>query len=164
MPAHAGIIWSLAFTADGATLLSAGEDKVVRIWDLKAGKLLGSLGGDDGEAALAADPSDRGAQLFRKCAACHSLRADGGYKAGPTLHGVFGRHAGTVPGYPYSDALKKTQIVWNDKTVKRLFEVGPDVLTPGSKMPLQRMPSAQDRKDLVDFLERATKAAPAPKR
>jgi cytochrome c len=156
LPAHSGIIWSLAFSADSATLLSAGEDRVVRIWDLAAGKLLGSLGGDDGEAAIAADPSDRGAMLFRKCAACHSLRADGGFKAGPTLHGVFGRRAGTLPGYPYSEALKQADIIWTADTVSKLFEVGPDVLTPGSKMPLQRMPKAEDRKDLVEFLQRVT--------
>ncbi|MCG8546205.1 MAG: cytochrome C, partial [Alphaproteobacteria bacterium] len=93
--------------------------------------------------------------------ACHTLSDDGTFKAGPTLHGLFGRRAGSVEGYPYSDALKDLSLVWTEKTVSDLFDLGPDKLTPGSKMPLQRMPSAKDRKDLIDFLKRATKPAAA---
>jgi cytochrome c len=152
--AHKGMIWSLVFTPDGKYLLSAGQDEVVRIWDLTRGKILGSLGATDDSVAAFRDSSDPGARLFRKCAACHSLRPDGGYKAGPTLHGLFGRRAGSLPGYPYSDAMRNATIVWTPETVAKLFELGPDDYTPGSKMPLQRIPSARDRAALVGFLKR----------
>jgi cytochrome c len=46
--------------------------------------------------------------------------------------------------------------VWTEQTVARLFEVGPDVMVPGSKMPLQRLPDARDRADLDTYLKRIT--------
>ena len=101
------------------------------------------------------DP-EHGKALFRACAFCHTLTPDGGNRAGPTLWNLFGRPAGAVDGYRYSAALKDSGIVWNEDTVARLFEVGPDAMTPGSKMPLQTIPSASDRADLVAYLKAAT--------
>ena len=66
-------------------------------------------GADD---PLAAYGDDRGAQVFRACVACHTLTPDEGNRAGPTLHGVFGRRIATLPGYNFSPALKKLDIVW----------------------------------------------------
>ena len=65
--------------------------------------------------------------------------------------------AGTLDGYPYSKALLDSDIVWNADSINRLFADGPDVVTPGTKMPIQRMKNAQDRIDLVTFLKMATK-------
>ena len=84
---------------------------------------------------------------------CNSARS-----AGPTLAGVFGRKIATLPGYNFSEALKKFNIVWTPETVAKLFEIGPMAYTPGTKMPEQRIGSAEDRDALVKFLERATKA------
>ena len=61
-----------------------------------------------------------------------------------------------MEGYRYSASLKDSGIVWTEDTVAKLFEVGPDTLTPGSKMPLQRIDDAQQRADLIAFLRRAT--------
>ena len=72
-------------------------------------------------------------------------------------HGVFGRRAGSVGGYQYSDVLAGSDIVWNAKTIDQLFDIGPDYFIPGSKMPMQRIRRPVDRKDLVEFLERMTK-------
>jgi cytochrome c len=155
---HSGAVWSVAFTPDGKTLLSGGADGLVLTYDLMS---------EDAEQAparpagprVAALPDDgtRGAQLFRKCVACHAITADGGHRAGPTLYRLFGRTAGSHPGYPYSAALERSDLVWTEETVARLFEVGPEVLVPGSKMPLQRMPDAADRAALVAYLKRITK-------
>ena len=72
-------------------------------------------------------------QFARKCSVCHTLEKDGRNRAGPSLHGLFGRRAGTLPGYPYSEALRATDIVWTEETVEKLFELGPEIYTPGSK-------------------------------
>jgi len=79
-----------------------------------------------------------------------------GPRAGPSLWHVFGRRIATLPGYNFSPALKKMDIVWSKKTVAKLFEIGPAHYTPGTKMPEQKIGSAADRKALVDFLGRVT--------
>jgi cytochrome c len=67
---------------------------------------------------------------------------------------LMGRRAGSGPGYPYSPALRASGLVWNEATIDRLFAEGPQAVAPGSKMPLQKMPSAQDRADLIQYLTR----------
>ena len=106
---------------------------------------------------LKAYAGDHGAQVFRACVACHTLSPDEGNKAGPSLHGIFGRKHRHAAGLQYSDALKKMNIVWTPETVAKMFEVGPMTYTPGTKMPEQTIGSAADRKALVDFLAKATK-------
>ena len=85
---------------------------------------------------------------------CRPTRAT---RPGPTLAGIFGRKIATLPGYNFSPALKKLDIVWTPETVAKLFEVGPMAYTPGTKMPEQKIGSAEDRKALVEFLAKATK-------
>jgi cytochrome c len=94
--------------------------------------------------------------VFRACIACHTLSDKDGVRAGPTLAGIFGRKIASLPGYDFSEALKKLDIVWTPETVSRLFEIGPMAYTPGTKMPEQRIGSPEDRKALTDFLARAT--------
>lgn len=153
---HQGAVWAVAFTPDGGTLLSGGADGLVLTYDLAkaptaAKPVVAAL-----PAAVPADDGSRGARLFRKCAACHTVTPEGGHRAGPTLYRLFGRKAGSRPDYPYSAALERSDLVWNEQTIARLFEVGPETLTPGSKMPLQRMPSAADRAELVAYLKQIT--------
>jgi len=66
--------------------------------------------------------------------------------------------ADTVPGYPYSETLTGSDIVWTEESIDALFDLGPDDYIPGSKMPMQRIASAEDRRDLIAFL-RGTVAA-----
>ena len=77
-------------------------------------------------------------------------------RAGPSLHGVFGRRIATAPGYNFSEALKRLDIVWSAETIGKLFEIGPSRYTPGTKMPEQTIGSAEDRAALVRFLAKAT--------
>jgi cytochrome c len=112
---------------------------------------------------LAEFKGERGAELFQACAACHTLTPDGGNRAGPTLHGVFGRRIATAAGYNYSEGLRRLDIVWTADTIAKLFEVGPAQYTPGTKMPEQHITDAHDREALVRFLEKATAPKPEPK-
>jgi cytochrome c len=103
--------------------------------------------------AAAADPA-RGEQLWRKCASCHTLDANGRNRAGPRLHGVFGRAAGSVPNYSYSDALKKSGIVWSDATLDAYIKDA-EAFVPGTKM-YGGLSQDADREDLLAFLREAT--------
>ena len=73
------------------------------------------------------------------------------------MAGLFGRKIATLPGYSFSPALKKLDIVWTPETVSKLFEFGPDEFTPGTKMPELKIGAPEDRAALVKFLEKATK-------
>jgi cytochrome c len=149
--------WSAAFLPDGRTLLTGGADRMIRRWDAESGQPIDPVttgGPDDPLADYAADP---GAAVFRACVACHTLKPDEGNRAGPTLHGIFGRRIASLPGYNFSDALKRLDIVWTPETVAKLFEVGPASFTPGTKMPEQHIGTPEDRAALVEFLERATR-------
>jgi cytochrome c len=150
-------VWSAAFFPDNRTLLTGGTDRMIRRWDAVTGEPIGNVVMGAPEDPLAAFAGDHGADVFRACIACHTLRADEGVRAGPTLAGIFGRRIATLPGYNFSEALKQLDIVWTPETVAKLFEIGPMAYTPGTKMPEQRIGSAEDRAALVQFLEKATK-------
>jgi cytochrome c len=150
-------VWSAAFFPDGRTLLTGGSDRMIRRWDAVTGEPIGNVvmgGPEDPLAPFAGDP---GAEVFRACVACHTLNPNDGVRAGPTLAGIFGRKIATLPGYNFSEALRKLDIVWTPQTVSKLFEIGPAAYTPGTKMPEQRIGSAEDRAALVKFLEKTTK-------
>ncbi|WP_291846719.1 c-type cytochrome [Bradyrhizobium sp.] len=150
-------VWSVAFLPDSRTLLTGGADNIVRRWNAATGEPIDRLLLETTGDPLAAYAGDRGAEVFRACVACHTLGAEQASKAGPTLAGIFSRRIATAPGYNFSDALKRLDIVWTPETVSKLFEIGPQAYTPGTKMPEQRIGSEQDRAALVQFLERATK-------
>ncbi|ESR22867.1 c-type cytochrome [Lutibaculum baratangense] len=159
-----GPIWGLAFAPDGRAIYRAGLDDRAFLWRFDPANPFEPLdeefprrfqvGSDDGMGA-----GER--EFRRKCSVCHTLTPDGENRAGPTLYRLFGRKAGTVPGYPYSDALKELDIVWTEETVSQLFDHGPDIVTPGSKMPLQRLKNDLDRDALVAYLKEATEPSPA---
>ena len=149
-------VWSVTFSADGRSLWTGGTDRRVRRWDAATGRPIGPLGAESAEQVPAGvDP--HGARVWRACAACHSLTAEGGNMAGPHLHRLFGRRMGSVAGYEYSERLAQGDIVWTRETVADLFTRGPDEVTPGTKMPVQRVDNAEDLRALLDFLEATTR-------
>ncbi len=149
-------VWSAVFDTDGRTLWTGGADRRVRRWDAVAGRALGPVG-QAGDVAQREGLDAHGARVFRACSACHSLTAEGSNMAGPHLHGLFGRRMGSVAGYAYSDRLALGDITWTRETVADLFTRGPDVVTPGTKMPVQRVDNAEDMAALLRFLEQATR-------
>src|ERR1700693_2473715 len=85
---------------------------------------------------------DRGEQLYEACRDCHSLDKN---DVGPRHRGVYGRKAGSLPDYPYSDALKSSNIVWNEETLDKWL-TDPQTFVPGVKM-FFHLDNAQDRAD-----------------
>jgi cytochrome c len=106
--------------------------------------------------ALAQDAGDaaRGAELWAKCKACHTLEKNGRHIVGPRLAGLFGRRAGTQPGYGYSPAMRAAGIVWSEATLDEYLAKTVDYI-PGSKM-YGGLAIRQDRLDLIAWLKRAT--------
>jgi cytochrome c len=149
-------VWSVTFFPDSRTLMTGGADRMIRRWNAVTGEPFDSVVVGAPEDPLAAYNGEHGAEVFRACVACHTLSPGEGNKAGPTLAGIFGRRIAALPGYNFSPALKKLDIVWTPETVAKLFEVGPEHYTPGTKMPEQTIGSADDRKALVEFLEKVT--------
>lgn len=149
-------VWSLAFAPDGSVLFSGGGDRLVRRWNPRTGEHIGAVLAERPADDFAGLENTRGAEVFRACAVCHTLNPDDENRAGPTLHGIFGRRAGTAPGYNYSEAFRQLDLVWTPETVSRLFEIGPQAYTPGTKMPEQRVTNAQDRAALMEFLKSTT--------
>ncbi len=150
--ASAGPVWAVALA--GGALLVGGADNVVRAWDAATGAPRAATAEAVPEAALG---TSRGAQVFRACAACHTLAPADGARAGPSLHGLFGRRIATAAGYDFSPALRAMDIVWTPETVAALFEQGPNRYTPGTKMPEQRIPNPDDRRALIEFLQAETR-------
>ena len=151
-------VWSLAYTPDGRQLLTGGGDRIVRRWDARTGDHIGPVVIERGADIFAGlDDGSRGAEVFKACAVCHTLDAGPSNRAGPTLHGVIGRRIGTAPGYRYSKDFASHDIVWTKETIAKLFEVGPATYTPGTKMPEQTVGTAEDRRALVDFIEKASR-------
>jgi cytochrome c len=103
------------------------------------------------EASAAATDSnfERGKAVFeRRCTGCHALNQD---REGPHLQGVYGRTAGTVSGFDYSDALKKTHIVWNEETLNRWL-TDPQAMVPGANMDFY-VAKAEERADVIAYLK-----------
>jgi cytochrome c len=146
-------VWSLAFAADGRSLWSGGQDRRVRRWDAATARALGPLAPGVEEA----EAEGLGAEVWRACRACHALRPDDGPMAGPHLYGIFGRRMGSLPGYTYSERLARGDITWTPETVADLFTRGPDVVTPGTRMPVQRVGNAEELAALIRFLEERTR-------
>lgn len=109
-----------------------------------------------GLAAQAAPDAVRGEQLYARCAACHALNYD---RVGPRHCGLLGRRAGSVPGFAYSPAMKKSGLVWDEKTLN-LFLARPLAMVPGTAMTYDGVPDARDRSDLVAYLKAANGAPP----
>ena len=148
-----GPVWALAYTADSKSLLAGGIDDAAYIWP--AHHKLDAPIMATAKRGFLRDPakmSNGERQFRRKCSVCHSLADDGQRRAGPTLAGLFGRPAGSVPGYIYSDTVQNLGIDWTEETIDQLFDIGPDHFIPGSKMPMQRITRPEDRRDLIAYL------------
>lgn len=105
-------------------------------------------------AANAAD-AGRGEKLFVECASCHSIER-GVEGVGPSLFGLYQRKAGEVADYRYSPALKRSGIAWTPQALDT-YLADPQKSVPGNRMPYSGMTNAQDRADLIAYLEKFAK-------
>jgi len=100
--------------------------------------------------------AERGQRLFnQQCRACHTLEQGGASTTGPNLHGVFGRKAGTLAGYEFSDAMKNSGIVWDEATLVE-YNRDPKAKVPDTKMVYPGLKQPGQLADLIAYLKQAT--------
>src|SRR5579863_8288043 len=88
-----------------------------------------------------------GQAIFSRCKICHSIEA-GKNMVGPSLHGIFGRKAGTADNFAYSEAMQKSGVVWDDDTLTKYLR-GPQAFIPGDKM---AFPGIKDDEQIANLL------------
>jgi cytochrome c len=96
-----------------------------------------------------------GAEVFKKCRACHDIGPDAKNKVGPLLTGIVGRPAGKVEGFNYSTANKEAGgkgLVWTEAVLFNYLE-SPLSFMPGTKMAFAGLKDPQDRKDVIAYLK-----------
>jgi cytochrome c len=103
------------------------------------------------DAALAADP-EAGQKVFTKCRPCHQVGETAKNGVGPVLNGLFGRKAGSIQGYAYSDAYKALDKVWDEANFA-VYIKDPRGTTPGTKMTFPGLKSDDDIANITAFLK-----------
>lgn len=114
--------------------------------------------------AMADEPDlEKGAKVFRKCQACHTLEQGGANKVGPNLWGMFSRDVASAPDFNYTDAMteKAAEIgVWTDETLAE-YLTKPRDYVPGTNMSFAGLRREKDRVNILAYLRQETGAAPA---
>jgi cytochrome c len=113
-------------------------------WIIAMGALLVS-------AASVAQSVEHGRKVFEECIACHALKPTH-EDIGPSLFGVVGRKAGGSEGFRYSNAIKRSSVVWNKEALAK-FLVDPQAFLPGNRMPYAGLVAAEDRAAVIQYLE-----------
>lgn len=109
-------------------------------------------------AEVASGDAVRGEKIFKKCQACHTIEEGGPDRVGPNLHNVMERGIAAKEGYNYSPAMKKfakTGAKWTEETLFTYLKKPRD-LVPGTYMSFPGLKKAQDRDDLLAYLEKAS--------
>jgi cytochrome c len=101
---------------------------------------------------------ERGAKLYKRCRACHTLEDGGKHKVGPNLWDIYGKKAGSQRGFKYSKIMAASEIVWDDTTLDG-YIAKPSTFMKGNRMSFVGIKKAEDRTDLLLFLKAETTPA-----
>ena len=104
-------------------------------------------------SAIAADVA-AGQAIFARCKICHTVEAGGRSGVGPNLHGIFGRKAGSLDGFTYSEAMKNSGITWDDDTIRQYLN-DPKNFIPGNKMAFPGIKDEIELSNLLAYLHEA---------
>ena len=114
-----------------------------------------SSGSGDIMAMFASVSAAEGANVFKKCAACHSINEGGSNKIGPALWGVLGRSVGSVPDYKYSKAMAAYGKNWSFEEMNG-FLLKPKEWIKGTKMSFAGLKKAEDRAAVILYMNENT--------
>lgn len=101
-----------------------------------------------------------GEAVYARCMACHALTYD---RTGPRHCGLFGRRAGSVPGFAYSEAMTRSDIIWSAKTLDRFLK-DPIKAIPGTSMGYAGVKDDKERAALIAYLRQANDSAECKRR
>jgi len=107
---------------------------------------------EGGESESPASAADRGRALFAACGVCHSIREGDNARIGPSLFGVYGRAAGAVEDFAYSDAMKESAVTWDDDALNAYLE-NPQEFMPGNRMAYPGENNADNRAAVIEYLK-----------
>jgi cytochrome c len=110
-----------------------------------------------GAGQASAQDAAAGEKVFLVCKACHQVGESAKNAVGPVLNGLFGRKAGTVDGFSYSEGNKHSGITWDDATFAEYIK-DPKAKVPGTKMVFAGIKDEQKIKDLIAYLHTYDKA------
>lgn len=99
--------------------------------------------------------SAAGQIVFNRCKICHAIDPAAGNRVGPNLHALFGRKAGTAPGFNYSAAMKDSGITWEEEALAKYLR-DPRAFLPGNKMAFPGIKDDTELADLLAYLKQAT--------
>ncbi|MEH6525991.1 MAG: cytochrome c family protein [Sneathiella sp.] len=102
--------------------------------------------------AFAEGDAAKGAKVFKKCKACHTIEKGGKNKIGPNLFGVVGRKSAEVEGFKYSKAMKATDLTWDDSNLDQ-YLTKPKAFIKGNKMSFAGIKKEKQRQDLIAYLK-----------
>ena len=105
----------------------------------------------DISALMAMGDLDHGKKIFKKCAACHSIKQGGGNKIGPALYNVVGRAVGGVSDYKYSKSLTSYSKDWSFEELNG-FLIKPATWIKGTKMAFAGLKKEKDRASVIIYM------------
>lgn len=107
------------------------------------------------KTASATTPMERGAKLYKRCRACHTLDQGGKHKVGPNLWDIYGAKAGAKEGFNYSKVMAASEIIWDDATLDAYIKK-PSAFMKGNRMSFVGIKKAEDRAALLLYMKAQT--------
>jgi len=107
------------------------------------------------QTASTMTPMERGAKLYKRCKACHTLEEGGKHKVGPNLWNVYGAKAGSKEGFNYSKAMAASEVIWDDTTLDAYIQK-PSTFMKGNRMSFVGIKKAEDRDAVLLYMKSKT--------
>ncbi|WP_084168889.1 c-type cytochrome [Hellea balneolensis] len=107
------------------------------------------------QTASSLSPMERGAKLYKRCRACHTLEEGGKHKVGPNLWNVYGAKAGAKEGFNYSKVMAASAVIWTDETLDAYIQK-PSTFMKGNRMSFVGIKKQEDRDAVLLYMKAKT--------